>query len=62
VASWRHAFQPTGAEHDQGLAHRHLSRPDLDQAKAWYSQVFGATPYFDQPFYVGFAIGGFELG
>lgn len=36
--------------------------PDLDQAKAWYSQVFGTAPYFDQPFYVGFAIGGFELG
>jgi predicted enzyme related to lactoylglutathione lyase len=36
--------------------------PDLDKAKAWYSQVFGTTPYFDQPFYVGFNIGGFELG
>ena len=35
---------------------------DLDQAKAWYTEVFGVTPYFDQPFYVGFAIGGFELG
>ncbi|MEX0144884.1 VOC family protein [Massilia sp. LMS1-1-1.1] len=36
--------------------------PDLDKAKAWYSQVFGTAPYFDQPFYVGFNIGGFELG
>ena len=36
--------------------------PDLDRAKAWYSQVFGVAPYFDQPFYVGFNIGGFELG
>ncbi|GGY45079.1 VOC family protein [Pseudoduganella albidiflava] len=35
---------------------------DLPAAKAWYSEVFGAAPYFDQPFYVGFAIGGFELG
>jgi predicted enzyme related to lactoylglutathione lyase len=35
---------------------------DLDQAKAWYSGVFGTAPYFDQPFYVGYAIGGFELG
>lgn len=35
---------------------------DLDQGKAWYSQVFGVAPYFDQPFYVGFAVGGFELG
>lgn len=35
---------------------------DLARAKAWYGEVFGVTPYFDQPFYVGFAIGGFELG
>jgi predicted enzyme related to lactoylglutathione lyase len=35
---------------------------DLDKAKAWFAEVFGTGPYFDQPFYVGFAIGGFELG
>ncbi len=35
---------------------------DLAKAKAWYAQVFGAEPYFDQPFYVGFDIGGYELG
>lgn len=36
--------------------------PDLDRAKAWYSTMLGVEPYFDQPFYVGFAVGGFELG
>jgi predicted enzyme related to lactoylglutathione lyase len=36
--------------------------PDLDAAKKWYASAFGATPYFDEPFYVGFEIGGFELG
>ncbi len=36
--------------------------PDMQQGKAWYTQVFGVAPYFDQPFYIGFAIGGFELG
>ena len=36
--------------------------PDLDQAKAWYAGVFGVQPYFDQPFYVGFNLGGYELG
>ena len=36
--------------------------PDLSAAKAWYTQVLGFGPYFDQPFYVGFAVGGFELG
>src|SRR6476620_5769984 len=36
--------------------------PDAAKAKAWYSKVFGITPYFDEPFYVGFNVGGFELG
>jgi predicted enzyme related to lactoylglutathione lyase len=36
--------------------------PDLAKAKAWYSETFGITPYFDQPFYVGFNVGGYELG
>jgi predicted enzyme related to lactoylglutathione lyase len=36
--------------------------PDLDAAKTWYAQAFGVEPYFDQPFYVGFNIGGYELG
>jgi len=35
---------------------------DLNRAKAWYSAAFQATPYFDQPFYVGFNIAGYELG
>ena len=36
--------------------------PDLQRAKAWYSAAFGVQPYFDEPFYVGFNIGGYELG
>ncbi len=36
--------------------------PDLAKAKAWYSEVLGAPPYFDEPFYVGFSVGGFEFG
>ena len=36
--------------------------PDLSQARDWYAKVLGVAPYFDQPFYVGFAVGGFELG
>jgi predicted enzyme related to lactoylglutathione lyase len=35
---------------------------DLASAKAWYNEVLGSTPYFDEPFYVGYAVGGFELG
>lgn len=36
--------------------------PDLAAAKRWYAELLGQAPYFDQPFYVGFAVGGFELG
>jgi predicted enzyme related to lactoylglutathione lyase len=35
---------------------------DLARAKAWYASAFGVSPYFDEPFYVGFNVGGFELG
>ena len=35
---------------------------DLAKAKAWYSQVLEREPYFDQPFYIGYSVGGFELG
>ena len=45
----------------QGLRTAIYHVPDLDQAKAWYTSVLGIQPYFDQPFYVGFNIGGFEL-
>jgi len=36
--------------------------PDLAAAKAWYAKVLGEAPYFDEPVYVGFSVGGFELG
>lgn len=36
--------------------------PDLARGKEWYAQVLGVDPYFDEPFYVGFSVGGFELG
>lgn len=36
--------------------------PDLPRAKGWYAGVLGRAPYFDEPFYVGFNVGGFELG
>ena len=36
--------------------------PDLAAARRWYARVLGVEPYFDEPFYVGFAVGGFELG
>jgi predicted enzyme related to lactoylglutathione lyase len=35
---------------------------DLARARQWYAAVLEQPPYFDQPFYVGFQVGGFELG
>jgi predicted enzyme related to lactoylglutathione lyase len=35
---------------------------DLAKAKAWYAALLERAPYFDEPFYVGFNVGGFELG
>jgi predicted enzyme related to lactoylglutathione lyase len=40
--------------------------PDLAAAKAWFTEVLGFGPSFDEPFYVGFSVGasvgGYELG
>lgn len=35
---------------------------DLAAAKNWYISLTGKEPYFDEVFYVGFDINGFELG
>ena len=36
--------------------------PDVQHAKEWYQSALGIKPYFDEPFYVGFNVGGYELG
>jgi len=46
----------------KGLRTALYPAPDLPKAKAWYESVFQRKPYFDEPYYVGFDIGGFELG
>lgn len=35
---------------------------DLKKATDWYTKAFSVEPYFNEPFYVGFNIGGYELG
>jgi len=52
---------PTANPHFDGLRTVIYHAPDLDKAKAWYSSVLGIEPYFDQPFYVGYSVGGYEL-
>lgn len=49
-------------KHFLGLRTAIYRVPDLAKGKEWYSKAFNATPYFDEPFYVGFEIGGYELG
>jgi len=36
--------------------------PDLAAAKAWWTTILGVGPYFDEPFYVGYSVAGYELG
>ena len=35
---------------------------DIQAATKWYSEAFNSEAYFDEPFYVGFNIAGYELG
>jgi predicted enzyme related to lactoylglutathione lyase len=36
---------------------------DMAKAKEWYSKALGIQPYFDEPaFYVGYNVGGYDLG
>ena len=46
----------------QGLRTTIYKVGNLEQAKKWYADVLNVQPYFDEPFYVGFNVGGFELG
>ncbi|MDP1821428.1 MAG: VOC family protein [Acidimicrobiales bacterium] len=35
---------------------------DIEGSKAWFTEILGFGPYFDEPFYAGFEVGGYELG
>ena len=35
---------------------------DMQKARQWYTDVLGVKPYFDEPFYIGFSVHGYELG
>jgi predicted enzyme related to lactoylglutathione lyase len=35
---------------------------DIEKAKTFYNKILGFGPYFDEPFYVGYNIAGYELG
>ena len=46
----------------QGLRTVIYAVNDLAKATAWYTTLIGHAPYFNEPFYVGFNVGGDELG
>jgi predicted enzyme related to lactoylglutathione lyase len=56
--------RPEEAIHEMLLGLRSAMYPaaDLEASKAWFSELLGIPPYFDEPFYVGFNVGGYELG
>ncbi|HEU4828643.1 MAG TPA: VOC family protein [Gemmatimonadales bacterium] len=45
-----------------GLRTAKYTARNLSEARDWYARVLGIAPYFDEPFYVGFNVGGYELG
>ncbi len=49
-------------KHFLGLRTVIFPAKELEETKNWYVKALGIEPYFDQPFYVGFNVGGFELG
>ena len=56
------ADSPSSTTHFLGLRTAKYVAPDLAAAKRWYAEVLGIQPYYDKPYYVGFSVGGFELG
>ncbi len=46
----------------RGLRTAKYTARNLAEARDWYARVLGFPPYFDEPFYVGFNVGGYELG
>ena len=35
---------------------------DIKKGKEFYTKCFGVEPYFDEVYYVGYNVGGYELG
>lgn len=46
----------------QGLRTAIYPVADLASGTDWYRRVLGQDPYFEEIYYVGFEVGGFELG
>ena len=46
----------------EGLRTVIYAAPEIKKAKEWYSNILNIHPYFDEPYYVGFNVQGYELG
>lgn len=47
---------------NRGLRTHALRAHDAGAARDWYARAFGVKPYFESEHYIGFDIGGYELG
>ncbi len=61
IACSQHSGEQTGELRLQGLRTVVYGVPDLERAKDWYTEALGIKPYVDEPYYVGFNVGGYEL-
>lgn len=50
------------AKHFLGLRTVIYKVDDIQKATEWYSRALDQNPYFNEPFYVGFNVAGYELG
>ena len=62
TAATPHPERPAMSAFSKALMTAIYPVADITAAKSWYAEVFGVEPYFDEPFYVGFNIAGYELG
>jgi predicted enzyme related to lactoylglutathione lyase len=46
----------------QGLRTVIYKVTDLHEAQDWYTRILGIEPYFAEAYYIGYRVGGFELG
>jgi len=53
---------PISAMEFLGLRTTIYPAPELEKSKAWFTALLGTEPYFDEPFYVGYSVAGYELG
>ena len=50
------------SNHFLGLRSLIYPAPKLQESKEWWKKTLGKDPYFDDGGYVGFDLGGYELG